>query len=340
MAPAKIAYTSATTHDLSTWLIDWDTHLRAANVAASTITSYLACGRSLHAYLRGAGRSTRIADVDARAIEAFLADLFTRPGRGGRLMSAANVAKHYRSLQQLFRWLAEEDEIATDPMCKMRPPKVPKATVPIMTTEQVSALLAAAAAKPPHQATPVAAARAEFERRRNMAILRCFLDTGARLDEVSGLTAAGVDPRGREVPGSIDWKMGVLHVMGKGRKPRAAPFGPKCSEALRRYVRARANHPHAASPSLWLGERGPLTSEGIHRMLARIARRANLGINVHAHLFRHHFAHQWLLGGGSESDLMRLLGWSSHDMVRYYAETTADERAITAYHRTLVTNHL
>lgn len=40
------------------------------------------------------------------------------------LIRPATVAKHYRSQQQLFRWLADDGEIERSPMERMRPPTV------------------------------------------------------------------------------------------------------------------------------------------------------------------------------------------------------------------------
>jgi len=55
--------------------------------------------------------------------------------------------------------------------------------------------------------------------------------------------------------------------------------------------------------------------------------------DLHAHRFRHSFAHSWLASGGQEQDLMRLCGWRSRDMLARYGASAADERAREAYRR-------
>src|SRR4051794_36789124 len=67
-------------------------------------------------------------------LEAFLAALADR-------VSPATVAKHYRSLQQLWRWLVEDGEIPRSPMERMRPPQVPEQPVDILIDDELRALL-------------------------------------------------------------------------------------------------------------------------------------------------------------------------------------------------------
>jgi site-specific recombinase XerD len=209
--------------DLSLLLPDWRTHLRARNVAPSTIQSYLVVGDNLLTWLRKAGMPTTASGITRDHLEAFLAALADR-------VSPATVAKHYRSLQQLWRWLVEDGEIPRSPMERMRPPQVPEQPVDILTDDELRALLDTTRGH-------------TFEKRRDMAILRMLIDTGMRAGELVGLTLDDLDTEQR-----------IALVMGKGRRARAVPYGAKTADALRRYLRARATHPQADSAPLWLGK--------------------------------------------------------------------------------------
>ncbi|MCW2929727.1 MAG: xerC2 [Actinomycetia bacterium] len=48
---------------------------------------------------------------------------------------------------------------------------------------------------------------------------------------------------------------------------------------------------------------------------------------------RHTFANDWLADGGSEGDLMRLMGWTDRSMVDRYAADMQDQRAFEAKRR-------
>jgi site-specific recombinase XerD len=74
-------------------------------------------------------------------VEHYLADLTDRT-------APATVAKHYRSLQQLFRWLVNDGEIPRSPIERMTPPAVPEQPVPVLDLDALRALLATARATP------------------------------------------------------------------------------------------------------------------------------------------------------------------------------------------------
>jgi site-specific recombinase XerD len=285
-------------------LASFTRHLRAENKAPSTIVTYSKAVEQLELFLAEPRRRRprRVADVRREDVEAFLID---RQDAG---MRPATLSQRFRSLQQFFKWLAAEGEIEGSPMATMRPPQVPETPPPVLREAELRKLLDACAGT-------------DFEDRRDNAMVRLFLDSGMRRGELAGLRVEDVD---------LDQEAAV--VMGKGRRPRACPFGHKTGQALDRYMRARAKRSDAAEPWLWLGKRGRLTETGVEQAVKRRGRAAGLP-DIHPHRFRHTYAHQWLAAGGTEGDLMRLAGWKSRQMLARYGASAADERAREAYKR-------
>jgi site-specific recombinase XerD len=277
---------------LSPLLRSFERHLRAENRSERTIASYLQSARQAETFL--AGRGTSLTAASRADLEAFLGDLLGR-------RAAATAATRYKVLRILYRWL--EDEVAVNPMAKMRPPIVPEQPVPVVPEDGLRRLLATCAGK-------------SLEDRRDTALILLLVDVGPRRAELMGLKVA-----------DVEFDLDVLLVLGKGRRERALPFGRRSAVVLDRYLRVRARHKDAGLPWLWLGKKGRLTEWGLVMMLRRRGRQAGL----YPHQLRHTFAHEWLVQGGNETDLMRLAGWKSRAMLQRYGASAADARAREAH---------
>lgn len=112
-------------------------HLHAENRSPSTRTTYAKAIDQLDGFLLATGMPSDVADLTREHIEHFLVSLQERG------MRPATVSQRYRSLQQFFRWLAEEGEIRASPMAKMRPPHVPEEPPAVLTEDELRRLLKA-----------------------------------------------------------------------------------------------------------------------------------------------------------------------------------------------------
>ncbi|MEV6695072.1 tyrosine-type recombinase/integrase [Micromonospora sp. NPDC051196] len=291
-----------------TWagfLRDWDRSLRAGNYPETTRYNYLLAAAQLGRYLGEYSPDPDAVDAaeDPCAVTRGHVEAFQ--GWMIETRSASTALNKHKGLQQFFKWLlVDEEVIDRSPMERVRQPKTPRKLIPVMRNEDTSKLLDACKGK-------------GFANLRDEALIRLYCNTGARLSEVGNLLVADVDLNTESV-----------HFHGKGAKDRRVRFGPKTARALSRYLRARDKHKGAALPNLWLAERGaaPLSPNGIKILLKRLGAAAGVA-DVHAHRWRHSFAHEWKRAGGDTGDLMLLLGWTSEDMPRHYGASAAAERA-------------
>jgi len=231
------------------------------------------------------------------------------------LLDGGNQAATARARQLAVRrftsWLADEGEIPADPFLGLKAPKLDSKVIEPLTEDQLRALLKACV--PPKGATSGEALRY----RRDEAILRLMLETGARAGEVAAIALA-----------DINASTGTAIIRkGKGGKGRSVPFGPNTALALDRYMRLRTHHRLAQSAALWLGDRGKgFTYAGLHKTLAMRATAAGIE-GFHPHRMRHTAAHRWLAAGGSEGGLMAVAGWTRPDMLLRYTKAQASSRA-------------
>jgi site-specific recombinase XerD len=301
--------------DLGANAASYARHLRAANLTPATQRAYLEALRLLARFLTDAGMPTDVAAIRREHVEAFVADQLAR-------LSPASAANRYSSLRPFFNWLVEEGELSDSPMARMRKPKLPEHAPPILTDAELSAILRACDGP-------------SFDERRDAALVRVFLSTGARLSEVTNLRWTPETPETND----LDLDVGVMRVMGKGRRERLAFLSPKAVKAVDRYLRLRGRHRYAELPWLWLGQKGQVTTSGITQILRRRGRAAGVE-RLHPHLFRHTYAHEALSAGMQEGEVMALAGWRSREMLSRYARSAERERAIAAARRVNVGDRL
>jgi site-specific recombinase XerD len=98
---------------------------------------------------------------------------------------------------------------------------------------------------------------------------RIFIDTGMR---VSGLAGLRYDSD-EEDRNDVFLTQRRLRIRLKDGDETWVPIGKKAAASLDTYIRARARHPQASSPWLWVGVQGHntarMTDSGIRDMVGR-----------------------------------------------------------------------
>lgn len=294
---------------------------RKDELGEDTVASYLDAVRRFSAFCQSSASGPRaLSDVTGEHVEAYLSDCKSR----ARKANAGGQAVRHRTLRVFFNWLVSEGLLPVSPMAKLASPDTPDDPPPCLSEEEREALW-----------TLLGRERRDVWAVRDNAIIKLFLDTPGRLEELSELALPDVDLRNNQVS-----------VVGKGRRTRRMPFGWDAADALDRWflhrekllVRLRAMlgeyvvARHELDQRLWLGPKGALTKSGVAQLLRRRAKQARIErFSVHA--TRHTFVYRW---PGNDRDLIRLCGWSpknAQQMLDRYGRGKADERAIEEYRR-------
>ncbi len=149
--------------------------------------------------------------------------------------------------------------------------------------------------------------------RRAGGIIGLMLYGGLRVSDVVGLDLDDVTitPRSGQ----------VICRHGKGNKLRIVPLPVEARRLLSNYLDCR---PPVQAQAVFIGERGPLTDDGVRAICSRYA--AITGVSFTPHTLRHTFAHRFL--GSTNNDIVALaqiLGHESLNTTALYTKRSQDE---------------
>ena len=252
------------------------------------------------------------ADLDMTSVRSHLGAL----NRAGHARSS--VARKLSALKTFVRYLRREDLIDHDPTARAVAPKRDQ-TIPIFLSEQEMTRLI----ETPDSGDALG--------RRDRAILELFYASGLRLSELVAIDMEDLNLSGR-----------MVRVMGKGRKQRLLPFNQSAAEAIRVWMKDRAEilavrqtgrtalvrskRTRAAKPDdpLFLNYRGTrLTDRSVDRLLRKYVARCSLRMGISPHALRHSFATHLLQRGADLRAIQELLGHAALSTTQRYTHVNA-----------------
>ena len=151
---------------------------------------------------------------------------------------------------------------------------------------------------------------------RDRALLEVMYACGLRASETIGLELA-----------DIDLREGFLRARGKGSKERLVPLGRQAIAAISAYL--RGGRPKLVGerhePKLFVNFRGgPLTRQGLYKIVQRHARDAGLAGQMSPHTLRHSFATHLLAGGCDLRAVQEMLGHADIATTQMYTHLSGD----------------
>jgi integrase/recombinase XerD len=250
-----------------------------------------------------------LAEHDLDALEArpadvgeFLADLAT--GNGRPACSAATVHRKAACLRSFYKHLRRDELIGDDPTAALSAPRRAKKLPQVLNYSEVQKLLAA-----PRGGEPTAL--------RDRALLEVMYACGLRASETIGLELS-----------DVDLHEGFLRARGKGSKERLVPLGRQAIAAVSAYL--RGGRPKLVGerhePKLFVNFRGgPLSRQGLYKIVQRHARAAGLAGQMSPHTLRHSFATHLLAGGCDLRAVQEMLGHADIATTQMYTHLSGQQ---------------
>jgi integrase/recombinase XerD len=210
-------------------------------------------------------------------------------------LKPSSIGHRVRFLKSLFRWAIDEGNISRNPSAKLKEPKMGHRVPKAMSEEDIEALREACKSPLEH------------------SLVEIMYTTGCRIGEIAILDR-----------NSIDWENRSIIVRGKGDKEREVYFTIKCGIWLKKYLKQREDTDIAMFVTVRKAHRIGIAH--IRYIIKRIAKRAEITVNVYPHKLRHSYATHLLNNGAPLEAIQTLLGHAKSDTTRIYTHLSGERR--------------
>jgi len=248
-------------------------------------------------YLSPAG-TVEMEKVDRMAIRKYMSFLH-------RKNKKSSIARKISTLRSFFKYLIKEQRIASNPAKSVSTPKVEKTLPTTLTVDEAFRLM-----ESPERIPQNSSAVSRENGLRDRAILELLYSSGLRVSELVGLNL-----------NQLDLDLGIVKVMGKGRKERIVPVGGKAIEASRAYLEERGVF-KGEDPIFINSFGGRLTARTVGRLIKKYTRHSGIFRKVSPHSLRHTFATHLLDAGADIREIQEMLGHSSLSTTQRYTHVS------------------
>ncbi len=244
------------------------------------------------------GGDVKIEKVDRISIRKYLSFLH-------RKNKKSSIARKISTLRSFFKYLVREQLIPSNPAKAVSTPKMEKTLPTTLTVDEAFRLMDSP------QKSPGKSSNGSEERKlRDRAILEVLYSSGLRVSELVGLNS-----------NQLDLDLGIVRVMGKGRKERIVPVGAKAAGALKAYFEKRGVL-EGEDPIFVNAAGGRLTARSVGRLIKKYSRHSSIFRRVSPHSLRHTFATHLLDAGADIREIQEMLGHSSLSTTQRYTHVS------------------
>ena len=221
-------------------------------------------------------------------------------------ISPRSMARCLVSIRMFYRFLVSEGNIESNPARLLGIPKMYQHLPDVLSRDEMESLL-----MQPDITTPLG--------KRDKAIVEMLYATGLRVSELIGLSMH-----------SINLEVGSIRTIGKGSKERVVPMGSKAMDSLKDYllesrpVLLKKRYSRGGS-YLFLNSRGgPMTRQGLWKIIKKYALMAGITKSVTPHTVRHSFATHLLEGGADLRSVQIMLGHADISTTQIYTHVARE----------------
>jgi integrase/recombinase XerC len=243
-------------------------------------------------------KKVAVEEVDIYVVRAYLASL-------SKDRKKSSIGRKLAALRGFFKYLVATGALERNPLLLIQSPKQEKPLPRFLSVDDVFQLLEGIKTK---TALDI----------RDQAMLEVLYSSGIRVSELVSLNWS-----------DIDFRLGIMRVIGKGSNERIVPVGQIAMQRLQDYTleqRKKWNLACKGDTPVFLNRDGErITTRSVARIVDKRLRAAGIVVRMGPHGLRHTFATHLLNSGADLRAIQELLGHATLSTTQRYTHVNLDQ---------------